>query len=416
MKVVHINTFQTGGAALCAIRICSALRNLGVDSKMLFAFGETSDVYDVMNNNGYSWSKNHIVKFFQTILCKLHFWPKQEYYATRLCRCLEKYNRENGASSQLYFSSPLTNYKDLANHPWIKEADIVHLHWIANFVDFETFFKSVNKPIVWTLHDENPGMGGFHYSGAKNSAPSYLQSLDKVFFDIKAHSLTHCNRNLHLVAISQKMQKFCITNNSLKRFPVSVINNGIDADKFSMIEKEEARIRLGLPKDRTIFLFSSYYIEDSRKGLCLLIETLSRLKRKDIFLVCMGNYEETPKATFDILCTGLIKGAEVLSTYYSAADYFIMPSFEESFGQTPLESIACGTPVVSFPCGISPELINKDNGVLCDDFTIESLLEGISKIQTMVFNSKRMREDVMHRFSYVRIADQYNNMYKTLID
>jgi hypothetical protein len=48
---------------------------------------------------------------------------------------------------------------------YTKEADIINLHWVANFIDFQSFFRYNDKPIVWTLHDANPFTGGCHYFG-----------------------------------------------------------------------------------------------------------------------------------------------------------------------------------------------------------------------------------------------------------
>ncbi|MDR2993391.1 MAG: hypothetical protein LBV11_06090, partial [Bacillus cereus] len=64
-------------------------------------------------------------------------------------------------------SIPFSSYR-LENHPLIKEADIIHLHWIAdNFLNYPTFFKNIKQPIVWTLHDINPFRGIFHFDGDK---------------------------------------------------------------------------------------------------------------------------------------------------------------------------------------------------------------------------------------------------------
>jgi hypothetical protein len=61
------------------------------------------------------------------------------------------------------FSFPQTVY-NITKHPLVQEADIIHLHWVANFLDYRSFFKQIQKPIVWTLHDLNPiSEKGFHY-------------------------------------------------------------------------------------------------------------------------------------------------------------------------------------------------------------------------------------------------------------
>jgi glycosyltransferase involved in cell wall biosynthesis len=103
------------------------------------------------------------------------------------------------------------------------------------------------------------------------------------------------------------------------------------------------------------------------------------------------------------------------SPYYSAANYFVMPSFQEAFGQTPLEAMACGTPVVSFPCGIASDLINENNGIVCEDFTADALANGIKTAMSREYDPKIIREDVINRFSYDKIAQQYIELYKKVL-
>jgi glycosyltransferase involved in cell wall biosynthesis len=92
-----------------------------------------------------------------------------------------------------------------------------------------------------------------------------------------------------------------------------------------------------------------------------------------------------------------------------------MPSYQEAFGQTPIEAMACGTPVITFPCGVSQNLINQDNGILCDDYTVDSLVKGIKLAMSRNYNREKIREDVINRFSYQKIAKQYVELYDTVL-
>lgn len=406
MKVVHINTSQSGGAALCAIRIHNALKRQGVESKMIFAQGKKSEDFDVLSLEEYPWSKNWLFRKLQAIACKLHLWPRYEHLIHEL-----NISRNN-AGSYSFFTLPLSQYKTLVNHPWIKEADIIHLHWICDFMDYPSFFCTINKPIVWTLHDENPGIGGFLYQGDFKEDYS---SLDKECYAIKKKTLERTN-NINLVAISGVMQKFIDNNSLLKRFPTTLIHNGIVDDSFLPKDKTKSRRDLGLPESgRKIFLFSSYYLWNERKGLLQLISALEQIDfNEKPILVCIGHYDREPQSEkIDFVYPGLIKDNEdLLSTYYSAADFFIMSSFQESFGQTPLEAMACGTPVVGFPCGVNPELINERNGVVCDDYTIESLVSGIRRAIDNQYDPEEIRRHVILQYSYDLISKKYLELYK----
>ena len=93
-----------------------------------------------------------------------------------------------------------------------------------------------------------------------------------------------------------------------------------------------------------------------------------------------------------------------------------MPSFQEGFAQTPLEAMSCGTPVISFPCSGTEELINNSNGVICKDFSTEALIDGIKKGLSRQYNPANIRKFIEDHFSYDLIANQYKNLYKSILD
>lgn len=407
MKIVHITKLPDGGASWCAMRISNALIQQGIDSKMLLMQGTPSKNISIADIDWlYKGHKNVLVRIIIKVL-RLILRPKFEYLI---------YKRKKAAKkSDTFFTSPITAYTNIINHPLIKEADIVHLHWVSDFVDFPSFFKKVNKPIVWTIHDENPGLGGFHYTLHKNKSSHEYLILDRKYEDIKRKAINGNNRP-HLIAISKIMYSFIKNNSILKGCPISLIHNGVDCNLFHPISLNQCRNDLGIPLNKKVFLFSSFQIEDERKGLLVLISALEALNDNNILLICLGNYKAIPKSkNIEITCAGLIKDYEILSKYYSAADFFVLSSFQESFGQTPLESMACGTPVIAFPCGCIPELINKTNGIMCDDYTIESLTNGFKQALRTSYNREDIRKDVLSRFSYEVIAKQYISLYKNIL-
>lgn len=407
MKVVHITKLPDGGASWCAMRICHALRLQGVDAKMLLMQGKPDDNIVIADADWlYRDYGNIVVRLIVKIL-KLMLRPRFEYLIHK--------RRKAAKTGEAFFTSPVTGYTSLANHPLVQDADIVHLHWISDFVDFPTFFKRVKKPIVWTVHDENPGLGGFHYLSHKEGVSAEYLKLDKIYEDIKRKALMKGNRP-HLVAISSYMKSFFEGNAILKDCPVTLIHNGVDCHAFHPLSQKECRNKLKIPTDKKVFLFSSYQIEDKRKGLHILIPALEALHDESVMLICLGNYKAIPQTKYiQVRCEGLVKGSEQLSVYYSAADYFVLSSFQEAFAQTPLESLACGTPVIAFPCSGVPDLINDKIGVMSDDFTILSLTMAIKKAMDMTFSREEIRREVTSRFSYDIIAKQYLDLYNELL-
>lgn len=409
MKIVHITKLPDGGASWCAMRISHALTQQGIDSKMLLMQGRPNQNISIADIDWlYKEHKNILVRLVMKVI-RLILRPKFE----RLIYLRKKAARNNNTT---FFTSPITAYTNIINHPLIKEADIIHLHWISDFIDFPSFFKKVNKPIVWTIHDENPGLGGFHYRMHKKEASQEYLLLDKKYEDIKRKAINGKNRP-HLIAISNIMYSFLIRNNILGNCPISLIHNGVDCNLFHPISPLQCKKEFGLSFNKKIFLFSSFQIEDERKGLNILISALDALNDNNIILICIGNYKAIPKSNnIEIRCTGLIKDYEILSKYYSASDFFVLSSLQESFAQTPLEAMACGTPVIAFPCGCIPELINKTNGIKCKDFTIDALYEGITLALNSTYHREDIRKDVSSRFSYDVIAKQYMDLYRKILN
>lgn len=407
MKVVHITKLPDGGASWCAMRICHALREQGIDAQMLLMQGNKIDNIIIAKADWlYRDHSNIGVRLLVKIL-KLILRPRFEILIHK--------RKQAEKTCKTFFTSPVTGYTTLANHPLVKEADVVHLHWISDFVDFPTFFKRVRKPIVWTIHDENPGLGGFHYLSHKEEASKEYLRLDKVYENIKRKALEKGNRP-HLVAISSYMRDFFKKSPILRDCPTTLIHNGVDCKAFHSLPKAECRVKLGIPLDKKVFLFSSYQIEDRRKGLQVLIPALDALHDNSIMLVCLGNYKAVPQTEYiQLRCEGLVKGSDLLSEYYSTADYFVLSSFQEAFAQTPLEALACGTPVIAFPCSGVPDLITHKIGVMSENFTLEALVDAIKKAMNTEYCQDEIRNEVVSRFSYDIIAKQYIDLYNQLL-
>lgn len=413
MKVLHINTIQQGGAAWCAIRICKALQQEGVECRMLFAEGNSLPKGiegAIAQQDSSLWRRNRYTRKIKNLLSKLPIPGPMD--ADRL-----KYKIKRLNTQHLYLHQPLSNYKNISHHPLMEWADIIHLHWVADFVDYPTFFRNVKKPIVWTLHDKYPAMGVQHYSSEFFPVPQKLQEMDAYCKRIKRNGVLKA-KNLNIVAISETMKDICKHSDVLTGFPITLIHNGVDANSFQMYERSMARKELGLLPDATIFLFSGYSISDSNKGLDRVIQALEKSKVPNRMLVCIGNVpynQPLPSVSFPIILSGMLDGQERIAKYYSAADIFLLASYEETFAQTPLEAMACGTPVVSTPCSGASDLINEKNGVLCKGFDSDVIAEGIREAMGKTYDRQTIREDVIARFSYDKIAKEYIKLYEEVL-
>lgn len=394
LKVLHICTTDGGGAGLCCLRIHKALLGQGIDSKVL-TLNKTSkdvpEVYQYGKINEYGNIKGLILGIFLKIMyrCKIK---------------INDYSRVYGIGSL-----PLSFF-DVTKHPLIQWADIIHLHWIDNFIDYPSFFRNIKKPIVWTLHDEILFSGIYHSSVDERK----YDKLDKKYYGIKEKAI-HSAKNLGLVFLSENMENMYHNHSMVQGLKTTIIHNPIDYKAFKPVDKKLARKKLNIPLNATVFSFVSNSIIDPRKGLHLLSETLKRIKLPLIYILAVGDYYGYKEMQY-VHPIGMIHSSDDMSIAYSSSDFLVMPSLMESFGQTPLEAMSCGVPAIVFPTGISKELITPQNGVCAKGFSSEDLETAIRKAITCKYDSNVIRQDVINRFSPENIANKYISFYADMLN
>lgn len=313
----------------------------------------------------------------------------------------------------IFFTSSVSVY-DLSQHPLIQQADIIHLHWVQNFLNYDTFFENVKKPIVWTLHDLNPLYGGFHHTLLREKYYNDYRNLEDEFYSIKRAALVG-KTNITIVAISSQMHQLIANHEFFKGKPIVDIFNGVDYKRFTLLDKQSVRNLLGIAPETKVFLFANRYLNDSQKGLDNLCKALEMLNIENGLLICLGEGTVPPCGNINVRQFKPVSDTEWLSQLYSAADFLVFPSLQEGFSLTTLESMCCGTPVIMTPVSGRDDLINDFNGIRCTDFTSESIAKGISMALEKEYDRKRIREDIVSRFSLKKNASQYMNLYNSLL-
>ena len=168
-----------------------------------------------------------------------------------------------------------------------------------------------------------------------------------------------------------------VKNSFLKDYPVKVINNGINLAVFKPNESN-FRQRYGLI-DKKIVLGVSFEW-GKRKGLDVFINLSKRLN--DSYKVILVGADDTIDGILpdNILSIHRTQSQKELAEIYSAADVFVNTTREENYPTVNMEALACGTPVLTFRTGGSPEMLDETCGsvVECDD--IDALEEEIIRI------------------------------------
>jgi glycosyltransferase involved in cell wall biosynthesis len=218
------------------------------------------------------------------------------------------------------------------------------------------------------------------------------------------------------------MKDIISSSDLLKPFPVELIHNGVDTEIFRRVNSDRSLLSdflSLLEKDTKVFLFSSYNICDKRKGLDRLfsaLEMLKNIKRCNVALIVIGNIDKEIKKdiSFPIYYTGLVKSQAELAKIYSSVDYFVNASYEEGFAQTPLEAMACGTPVITTPCSGASDLIKPFNGIICNGCCADNLVEGIIRALKIEYDVEAIRQHIIDRYDYSKIAKKYIKLYKNI--
>ena len=282
---------------------------------------------------------------------------------------------------------------------WVKEydPDVIHLHNLHGYyINVEVLFrylKTCGKRIIWTLHD----------CWAFTGHAAYCEYADcerwktGCFFCPKKkdypRSFTDNSRNnwvakKRLFSGIPKMQLVTPSNwlaglvgeSFLSEYPVCVINNGIDINVFRPVQSS-VRERLGTGEKKVVLGVAALW--EDRKGLKDLI-ALADMLGVEYQIILVG----LSKKQIDALPKGIIgiertDSVEDLAELYSAADVYVNPTYEDNYPTTNIEAIACGTPVVTYSTGGSPEsarlfgiVINKGNlqGLSCAVRNAESII------------------------------------------
>ena len=392
MKVLHISSCDFGGAGLCCLRINDALKKVGIESNVL-VLNRKSGRDDIHELGYYKW----------------FFWRLLNKCIRLLGLSLNDFNRTRKLMNQLHIALSLpTSIFDMSKSNLVNEADIIHLHWVGDFVDLPSLSKKVNKPIVWTLHDENLFCGIRHYE-----EPALNSPLESKYYNIKLNSIKRISK-LGIVFLSNMMYESFYNREMVKGRQMTIINNSVDYEAFKPLDKQQTRHLLGINKESIVFVFVAASINDKRKGLDLLSETLQRMNIPDAVILAVGDNKDGIKRK-NVISIGAKNSSDELCAAYSCGDFFVMPSKKEAFAQTPLEAMACGLPVVAFPVSGTEELINDNNGVTCDGFTSESLEKGLRTAMNRNYSSENIRQYIIENFSPEVMAEKYKKFYGEII-
>ncbi len=417
LRVVHVASSDVnGGAARAANRLHQGLRLLGHDSRMLVAqrLGDDPSVVSFFPSRRFP---DRVARVLRRRRIAADFAP---YRATR-------------PAGFEAFSDDRSEYGPEVPRQ-LPPCDVVNLHWVAGFVDYEAMLAGIPRgvPVVWTLHDMNVFTGGCHYDDgcgrfarACGACPQLgsrdEHDLSRQVWLRKRNVFGAAGRPLHVVADSEWLAAEARRSSALAGVPVTSILYGLDTGVFAPRDPAAARAELGIPAGARVVLFVADSVENRRKGFPLLLEALGGMRdAPGLLLLSIGRGRPAVPGGLPHLHFEHVASDRLLSILYSAADVFVIPSLQEAFGQTALEAMACGTPVVGFDAGGIPEMVRPGvTGLLarCGDVAglREAVLALLSDDELRARMGASCRELAAREHGLEVQARRYAELYRALL-
>ncbi len=276
---------------------------------------------------------------------------------------------------------------------WVREynPDLIHIHNIHGYyIDIQQLFEYIreeNKQVIWTLHDCWAFTGHCAYfdfcncdrwrSGCydcpqKSAYPASL-FLDNSRKNYESKKNLFQNLDMQIVTPSDWLNRV-VKQSFLGDYQVTTINNGIDLEQFSP-RKSEFRTKYKLEDEKIILGVASVW--DQRKGLRDFIRLAEKLE--DCYKVVLVGLSQEQQGSLpdNVIAISRTDSVEELAEIYSVADVFVNPTYEDNFPTTNIEALACGTPVITYDTGGSPEIIDNTCGIVVDKGDVDGLVKQI---------------------------------------
>ncbi|NBH72679.1 glycosyltransferase [Clostridiaceae bacterium] len=305
---------------------------------------------------------------------------------------------------------------------WMKEydPDVIHLHNLHGYyINIEVLFdylRNCGKKIIWTLHDCWAFTGHctyFDYENCEkwkmacekcpksNDYPKrWVMDNSRKNYNLKKKILTQIP-NMRIITPSQWLTNL-VKQSFLKEYAVQVIYNGIDTTIFKPTDSE-LRKKYNLEDKKVILGVSAVW--EKRKGLDVFNE-LADMLPNDYRIVLIGIPRSLKKKLAkNIIAIPRTNNQKELAEFYTMADVYLNPTYEDNYPTTNLEAIACGTPVITYNTGGSGESAIL-YGCVVNEKNVDSIRAGIGNIRDFtingkVFDIKEMVEEYIKAYFYM---------------
>lgn len=370
MRIAHVNIVPNGSTGKIMLQL----------SEMARRYNYTTKTYAPIPFN----------RRRKVNLCDI---PNHMFWGSRMEQCCHYYmGTFLGMNGMLSKRGTKQLIRDLDEF----KPDIIHLHNIHKFcINLKLLFDYIKEHhirVIWTLHDCWAFTGhcayftlakcdrwktGCHHCPQPRVYPKMYRDTSRVMYHLKKKWFLGVE-DMVLVTPSKWLHDL-VKESFLKEYSTLVIHNGIDLSVFNPTVSN-FREKYNIPPTKKIILgvaFGWSY----RKGLDVFVELAKRLDSEKYQIVLVGTDERVDKQLVgDVISIHRTNDQKELAEIYSAADLFVNPTREENYPTVNMESVACGTPVLTFRTGGSPEMLDKNCGSVVDYDDIDSLEREVIRI------------------------------------
>lgn len=306
---------------------------------------------------------------------------------------------------------------------------IIHLHNIHGYyLNYPILFdclKELDIPIIWTLHDCWPFTGHCAYFTAaecdkwktgcyecpnkKEYPASYFLDNSNRNYQLKKKVFTS-NKNIHFVPVSSWLSEL-LDDSFFSDYPKTIIHNGVDLDIFKPIKSISS-------KSSQFIVLGVASVWDKRKGLDDFIK-LRQILDSHYSIIVVGVSKKQMKSIPDgIVGIERTENIQQLAELYSKADVFLNPTYEDNFPTTNIEALACGTPVITYNTGGSPEAVTTETGFVVEQGNIQGLVDCINIVKDKGKDhyAAACRERAVKHFNKDDRYQEYIDLYKSLLN
>ncbi len=353
-------------------------------------------------------SKSHLIKVGNKLDMYLHYGEQRIRDNEGLC--------SRGATKRL-----LRQIEEIK--PDVVQLHNIHDHYLNYRLLFEYLNKTDNIKVVWTFHDCWAFTGHcFHFvtkkcerwktqchdCPLKNEYPNTFFDRSWEHFELKKTLFGGC-KNLTIVPVSGWLGDF-VKESFLKNKRIEIIRNGVDLETFlpscNKLSAKDAKFR--------VIAVSSVWYAD--KGELDIYKLREMLPKEDFEITMVGlSAEQAKNLPFGIRGIQRTQNVQELVQLYSEADVLINPTYADTFPTVNLEALACGTPVITYRTGGSPEAIDSKTGIVIEQGSVVALANAIMNMKKHPLLSADCRKRAKELFDKDKCYEKYIALYEHLI-